>query len=308
MKQKNSFLPLLHPRYWLSWIGLAVMRLFSLLPLTVLWALGSVLGGLLYLLHGSRRSIVLRNIQGCFPHLDRAAQRRMARQHFYSLGQAALSAGIAWWASKRRLESLVRCRDRQHYDQALAQGRPVILLSAHFIGMEVGGLYLARERLMVDMYRHAKNELFDAVFRRGRLRFGGTLVERSEGLKPIIKLLRQGVVFYYLLDQDPGRHNTVFVPFFGVPAATLTALGRLARITNAIVVPCFSHQLPRGRGYEVIFRPALDNFPTGDDVADTLRMNQEIEQGVLEMPEQYFWVHKRFKTRPEGEADFYQRK
>lgn len=305
MEPKSSFLSLLHPRYWLSWVGLMLMRLLSLLPLPILWVLGSALGGLLYFLHASRRHIVLRNIEACFPHLDHAAQRNMARQHFQCVGQAALSTGIAWWGSRRRLERLVRCRDRYHYDQALAQGRPVILLSAHFVGMEVGGMYLSRERPMVDMYRRANNKLFDAVFKHGRVRFGGTVVERSEGLKPIIKLLRNGVVFIYLLDQDPGRHNTVFVPFFGVPAATLTALGRLTRITNAIVVPCFMRQLPRGRGYEVIFKPALDNFPTADDTTNALRMNQEIEKGVLEMPEQYFWVHKRFKTRPEGEEGFY---
>ncbi len=305
MRQKSNFLPLAHPRYWLSWVGLIVMRLLSLLPLPLLWILGSALGGLLYWLHGPRRHIVLRNIQGCFPHLDSRAQRRMARQHFYSLGQASLSAGIAWWGSRSRLERLVRCRDRHYFDQALAQGRPLILLCAHFVGMEIGGIYLARERLMVDMYRRANNKLFDEVFKRGRLRFGGTVVERSEGLKPVIKAIRQGAVFFYLLDQDPGRHNTVFVPFFGVQAATLTALGRLTRITDAIVVPCFTRQLPRGQGYEVIFKPVLDNFPTGDDTADALRMNQEIEKGVLDMPEQYFWVHKRFKTRPEGEGGFY---
>ena len=282
-----------------------VMRLLSLLPLPLLWILGSALGGLLYWLHGPRRHIVLRNIEGCFPHLDRPAQRRMARQHFYGVGQAALSAGIAWWGSRRRLEHLVRCRDRHYYDWALAQGRPVILLSAHFVGMEIGGMYLSRERPMVDMYRRAKNKLFDEVFKRGRVRFGGRVVERGEGLKPIIKAMRQGVVFIYLLDQDPGRHNTVFVPFLGVQAATLTALGRLTRITNAIVVPCFTRQLSYGRGYEVIFKPALDNFPTTNEVADATRMNWEIEQGVREMPEQYFWVHKRFKTRPLGEPDFY---
>jgi Kdo2-lipid IVA lauroyltransferase/acyltransferase len=305
MKENNSFLSLGHPRYWLSWVGLVVMRLISLLPLPLLWISGSALGGLLYFLHAPRRHIVIRNIESCFPHLDHRAQRRMARRHFYSLGQASLSSGIAWWGSKSRLERLVRCRDRHYYDQALALGRPVILLAAHFVAMEIGGLYLSRERPMVDMYRRVKNKLFDEVFKRGRVRFGGRVVERREGLKPIIKLLREGVVFIYLLDQDPGRHNTAFVPFLGVPAATLTALGRLTRITNAIVVPSFTRQLPRGQGYEVIFKPALDNFPTGDDVADAVRMNQEIEKGVLDMPEQYFWVHKRFKTRPEGEPDFY---
>ena len=305
MKQKNSFPPLVHPRYWLSWVGLALMRLVSLLPLPVLWIVGSALGGLMYFLHGPRRHIVLRNIEGCFPHLDRRAQRRMARRHFYGLGQAALGSGIAWWGSKKRLERLVHCRDRHYYDQALAQGRPVILLAAHFVAMEIGGMYLSRERPMVDMYRRVKNKLFDQVFKQGRVRFGGRVVERLEGLKPIIRLLKEGVVFIYLLDQDPGRHNTAFIPFLGVPAATLTALGRLARITNAIVVPSFTRQLAYGQGYEVIFKPALDHFPAGDDAADALRMNQEIEKGVLDMPEQYFWVHKRFKTRPLGEADFY---
>lgn len=305
MKEKNGFSSLLHPRYWLSWIGLGLMRLLSMLPLPVLWILGSALGGLLYALHATRRGIVLRNIAACFPQLEPAAQRRMARKHFYNLGQASFSAGIGWWASRRRLKRLVRTRDRHHYDQAISRGRPVILLTGHFVGLEIGGMYLSCERPLVDMYRRANNKLFDEVFKRGRVRFGGQVVERSEGLKPVIKAMREGVVFIYPLDQDPGRHNTVFVPFFGVPAATLTALARLARITDAVIVPCFMRQLPRGRGYEVIFKPVLDNFPTGDEVADATRMNQEIEKGVLQMPEQYFWVHKRFKTRPEGEGDFY---
>ncbi len=305
MPSKTDLRFLLHPRYWPSWMGLALLRLISFVPLPVLWLMGCVLGGVLYYLHGARRHVTMRNIEGCFPSLDRRARRRMARQHFRALGQASLAIGIAYWGSKRRLERLVRCVGREHYDQALAQGRPVILLVAHFIGIEIGGVYLSRERPMIDMYRRAKNQLFDEVLRRGRTRFGGRVVERLEGLKPVIKAMRQGAVFYYLPDQDPGRHNTVFVPFFGVPAATLTALGRLARITNALVVPCFTRQLSYGRGYEVVFKPALDNFPTADEIADATRMNWEIEQGVREMPEQYFWVHKRFKTRPQNAPAFY---
>ena len=305
MPPKTDFWPLLHPRYWLSWVGLALLRLVSLAPLPVLWLVGYVLGSGLYYLHGARRHITVRNIESCFPTLNRRAQRRMARQHFHALGQTALTIGIAYWGSTRRLERLVRCVGRGYYDEALAQGRPVILLAPHFTGIDIGGVYLSRERPMIDMYRRVKNQLFDEVLRRGRTRFGGHVVERLEGLRPIIKAVRQGVVFYYLPDQDPGRHNTVFVPFFGVPAATLTALGRLARITNALVVPCFTRQLPYGRGYEVTFKPALDNFPTTDAVTDAARMNREIEQTVREAPEQYFWVHKRFKTRPLGEPDFY---
>ena len=305
MPPKTDLWSLLHPRYWLSWVGLGLLRLLSFIPLPILWLLGGALGGGLYYLHAARRHIAVRNIESCFPDLDRHAHRRMARQHFRALGQASLTIGVAYWASKRRLERLVHSRGREHYDRALAQGRPVILLVAHFIGIEMGGIYLSRERPMIDMYRRTKNRLFDELLRNRRTRFGGQVVERLEGLKPIIKAMRQGVVFYYLPDQDPGRHNTMFIPFFGVPAATLTALGRLARITDAVVVPCFTRQLSYGRGYEVIFKPALDNFPTADEVADATRMNLEIEQAVREMPVQYFWVHKRFKTRPLGEADFY---
>ncbi len=305
MPPKTDFRPLRHPRYWPSWIGLALLRLVTFAPLPVLWLVGYVLGGGLYYLHGTRRHITVRNIESCFPALNRRAHRRMARQHFRALGQTILAMGIAYWGSTRRLECLVRCVGRGHYDEALAQGRPVILLAPHFTGIDIGGIYLSRERPIISMYRRVKNQLFDEVLRRRRTRYGGQVVERREGLKPIVKAMRQGMVFYYLPDQDPGRHNTVFVPFFGVPTATLTALGRLARITNALVVPCFTRQRSYGRGYEVTFKPALDNFPTADEVADTARMNREIEQGVREMPAQYFWVHKRFKTRPLGEPDFY---
>jgi KDO2-lipid IV(A) lauroyltransferase len=308
MKTDPASAALGHPRYWMSWFGLAMLRVISLMPLPLLWLLGGALGGALYYLHAPRRHIVLRNVGSCFPGIGQAAQRRMARRHFRGLGQAALSSGIAYWASRRRLERLFHCTGYEHYTRALAQQRPVILLTAHFFGVEMGGIFLSRAHPMADMYRRMKNRLYDEVFRRGRTRFGGMVVERQEGLKPVIRAMRQGVTFYYLPDQDPGRHNTAFIPFFGVPAATLTALGRLARVTNAIVVPCFTRQLPYGAGYEVMFKPALENFPTDDEIADATRMNRVIEDAVREMPEQYFWVHKRFKTRPEGEPDFYRGK
>ena len=308
MSERISFASFLHPRYWPSWAGLVLLRLVSLLPLPLLWLLGSALGAVLYWLHVPRRRIVMRNLESCFPGLDQVALRRMARRHFRGLGQVALSSGIAYWASRRRLERLFHCTGYEHYTGALAQGRQVILLCPHFLGVEMGGIFLSRIHPMADMYRRMKNGLYDEVFKRGRTRFGGLVVERQEGLKPVIRAMRQGVTFYYLPDQDPGRHNTAFIPFFGVAAATLTALGRLARVTNAVVVPCFTRQLPFGRGYEVMFKPALDNFPTQDEIADATRMNRVIETAVREMPEQYFWVHKRFKTRPPGEPDFYRRK
>ncbi|MHB8453292.1 MAG: lysophospholipid acyltransferase family protein [Acidiferrobacterales bacterium] len=299
--------PLLHPRYWPSWVGYVFLRAVAILPLPVIWVAGGVFGSIFYLLHAERRNVALVNIGLCFPELPDHARKSMARRHFREFVRAALAVPIAWWGSARRLERLVHCRDCHHFDDAIAEGRPIILLVPHFVGIEIGGMYLASagDPQFIDMYKRPKNPLFDYMIWKGRLRFGGTLVERFEGIKPVIRGLKQGMVFYYLPDQDPGSRGSVFVAFFGVPAATLTALGRLAAITNAVVIPCFTRQLPYGQGYEVIFRPPLDDFPTGDELVDARRMNEEIEAGVSAMPEQYFWVHKRFKTRPPGVPEYY---
>lgn len=299
----------LHPRYWLTWCGFGAVRLFSVLPLPLIWLIGGALGQLFYYLHAPRRRIVNRNIEKCFPELDRRARVRLAKQNFRATAQAMLDTGIAWWASKSRLRRLVQCSGSEHYEQALATGRPVILLAPHFIALDIGGLYLAteeRSRLMISMYKRPKNKLLHAFVARRRERFGDAkMIESRAGMKQVVRALKRGAIFYYLPDQNPGRKNTVFVPFFGIPTATLTALGRLARITNALVVPCVSRQLPRGRGYEVTFGPPLALSPSHDDTADAARMNEAIEQAVRETPAQYFWMHRRFRARPEGEPDFY---
>jgi KDO2-lipid IV(A) lauroyltransferase len=298
-------LALLHPRYWPSWIGLLCLRCASFLPLPILWLLGSGLGQILYHLHRERRTIVSVNIEKCFPHWPEKTRRRLTKQHFRALGQGLFDTTLAWWAPPKRLQRLVRFAGREHYDQALARGDKIILLVAHCVAVELGGIYLSHERPVVDMYKKAKNRLFDSAFYLTRTRFGARLVEQGEGLRPVIAAIKQGAVFYYLPDQDPGRHGTVFVPFFGVQTATLTALSRLAKLTGSKVLPCFTRQLAYGRGYEIIFQPPLTNFPSGDLTRDAERMNREIEGAVLATPAQYFWVHKRFKTRPAGEAGFY---
>ncbi len=299
-----------HPRYWPDWLALAFLRLTALLPLPLIWAAGALLGELLYRVLGARRHIALTNLRACFPQLAPAAQRQLARAHFRAFAQAALATPISWWGSEKRMKRLVRTPGKEHFDRALAANQPVILLVAHFVAIEVAGMVLAPDYVMIDMYKRPKNLFFDWLIRTRRTRFrtrrGGWLIERREGIKPVIRALRRGGSFFYLSDQDQGRDGAVFVPFFGVPAATLTALARLAQLTHAVVIPCFAKQLPWGKGYELIFQPPLDNFPGEDVVADTARMNRIIEDAVREMPEQYFWVHKRFKTRPPGEPAFYQ--
>ncbi len=295
------------PRYWPSWVGYAFLRTVALFPLPLVWALGGAIGELFYLLHAERRYITQVNLRLCFPELDDRTRSTIARRHFREFMRASLTVPIAWWGSVSRINRLVRCRNCHYLDDAMSAGRRIILLAPHFVGMEIGGIYLASSRhsRFANLYKRPKNPLLDYLISQRRRRFGGVLIERMEGLRPAIRSIKRGLVFYYLPDQDQGSHGAVFAPFFGVPAATLTSLGRLAAITSAIVIPCFTRQLPYGRGYEVIFRPPLDNFPSGDETADARRMNQEIEAGVREMAEQYFWVHRRFKTRPPCSPQLY---
>ncbi len=295
----------LRPQYWGVWLALALLRLLALLPQRLRMALGAGLGELFYRLARRQRRTAERNLALCFPRLSERARRALLRQHFRLSGAAALSVGLMWWAPVTRLRRLVHVRGREHYDAALAAGRPIILLAPHFVGLEVGGVYLAHERPIVSMYKRSRDPLFDWFMRRGRLRFGGTLIERDAHLKSLVRLVRSGVPFYYLPDQNPGGASHVFAPFFGVPTATVTALARLARLAEAVVIPCFTRLLPGGRGYEIVFRPPLADFPCGDEATDAARMNAAIEDGVREMPEQYLWTYKRFKDRPAGAAPRY---
>ena len=293
-----------HPRYWPSWVGLALLRLCSLLPLPLLWLMGSVIGQALYHLHRTRRAIVLTNVALCFPALSLKAQQRLARRHFRALGQGLFDVTLAWWASRRRLQRLVRVRGRENYDAALASKRNVVLLAGHFMALEVGGMYLSFERPLATMYKKSKNPVFERVLQRARTRFNAQIIEQDEGLKPVIQAIKKVGLFYYLPDQDFGAKRSVFAPFFGVAAATVPLLQRLANRAQAVVVPCFTRQLPYGQGYEIVFLPPLRECIPGD-VQDARQLNGEIEKGVRLMPEQYFWVHKRFKTRPLGEASLY---
>lgn len=294
-----------HPRFWPTWIALAIVRLTSLLPLPLIWLLGSGAGWLVYALHASRRRITRRNIERCFPELSVRAQRSLVRAHFCALGQALLDNGIAWWGSARRLRRLVRITGREHLEAALHAHRNVILFAPHFMGLELAGVRLSLEGPLVTVFRHPDNELMQVIMWRGRARFGLKLIEHNKPFLSLVRAVKSGTPLYYLPDQDAGRRRAVFAPFFGIQASTFKAMAELARLTDAVVIPCIARQLPRGRGHEIVLMPALENYPIGDDVADAARTNAVIEAAARRWPEQYFWVHKRFKTRPQGEPDFY---
>lgn len=281
------------------------MRAINLLPLPIMWVCGGLVGEFLYYAHRNRRRVAHVNVRKCFPDLTARDRRRLVKRHFRVFGQTLLDMGIAWWASPARLKRLVRFVGREHYDRALASGKNVILLVPHFIGLELGVVRLSQERPMCAVFRPVDNEVMRLMMEKGRTRFGLTLVEYNKPLITLVRKVQSGLPLYYLPDQDARKRNPAFVPFFGIPTATLTALGRLATLTGAVVIPCFCIQLPRGAGYEIIFKSPLERFPTDNPTSDAARMNLEIEQGVREMPEQYFWMHKRFKTRPPGEPSFY---
>jgi KDO2-lipid IV(A) lauroyltransferase len=285
--------------------ALFLLWLLHFLPLPVLAPLGRGLGLLIYALVHERRKVALTNLRLCFPAWSETERRRLARRHFQAFGRSFLEHGILWWGSKKRLQRLIRIEGLEHW-QAVAD-RPVIWLAPHFVGLDMGGARIITEWRGISIYSRQKDPLIDRVLLRGRTRFvTPVLFSRQDGIRPVIRAMRSGLPFYYLPDMDFGSRDSIFVPFFGVPAATVTALPRIARLAGAVVVPAVTRQLPGGQGYVLRFYPAWSDFPTEDVQADTRRMNEFIEQRVREMPEQYFWLHKRFKTRPPGEPRFYE--
>ncbi len=292
------------PRFWPAWLTVGALRALHCLPLAVLVSLGAGFGDLMYRAYASRRQIALINLELCFPDWTPARRHAVARDSFRLVGQSAFTVGMNWWASRAQLERRIAEINRNHYDAALAGGDNIILLAPHFVALELGGLYLSRERPMVSMYQRTKNPVIDRVVRRGRSRFGGQMVERKADMRDLVRMIRAGRPFYYLPDQDAGRKG-VFVPFFGVQCSTFPALSRFAALGRARVIPCYTRQLAKPVRWEIIYDAPLTGFPTGDLVADTAHMNRVIEAAVARMPEQYFWVHKRFKTRPPGEPDLY---
>ena len=300
--QHRSLSSFLGPRYWPTWLGLGFLRLLSFLPLPVVAAFGQGVGLLFFTIGGARRRIAAKNISACFPELSVREVASINRRHYQMAGQALFATPMNWWISKARYNRLVTVHGRDDYDAALNAGRNIILLAPHFAAIEIPGHMLVQERPMLTMYQYAKNGLVDEIVRRGRTRFGGVLVERKAPMGSLIRAIRKGHPFYYLPDQDAGKKG-VFVPFFHQLASTYSVLGKFAKMTDAVVIPCRTCIRPWGRGYDVYLESALENFPTGDEIKDTTRMNQEVANLIRPNPEQYFWVHKRFKTRPPEECD-----
>jgi Kdo2-lipid IVA lauroyltransferase/acyltransferase len=298
-------LKLLAPRHWLTWLGVGAWFLFSQLPYRLQYFSAQLLSPLL--LNNKKRIHWARtNIRLCFPHLSEAEREKLLKDNIFSTCMAAFETGIAWFWPKWRLRKLFTIYGLEHIRQVQDQGQGALLLSLHFTHLDIGSAMLGVYVNYDGMYTPHKNPVFDYMqkIRREGYCKGGVAFSR-EDVRTMISQLRKGRFIWYAPDRDLGRKVSVFVPFFGIPAATVTATAQFARLGRARIIPFTQHRLPNGKGYELVIHPPFDNYPTEDAIADTLRVNQFIEQEILKQPEQYLWVQPRFRTRPEGEKSVY---
>lgn len=269
--------------------------------------LGRLLGRLSVGLAARRREIARTNLALCFPDRTTEERERILRAHFESLGIGLFETAMAWWASDRHLRGLVRYDGLEHLQTAMASGRGILLLTGHFTCLELGARFMTWHLPFHAMYRPHKNALYEAVMRRCRERQSQRPVLPRDDVRGTVRALRRGGAVWYAPDQNYGGTDTVFVPFFGVPASTITATARLATMGHALVLPYWPRRRDDGSGYEIVIEPPLDNFPGPDPTEDARRINALVERRVRCCPEQYLWVHRRFKTRPPGEASPYPR-
>ncbi len=294
----------LAPRHWPTWLGLGLLRLTSLLPYRILIKAGEILGSLIYHLASQRRHIVDTNLRLCFPELSKSERDRLSRRNFQHTALALLETPYSWWRKPEELERLVQIEGMEHMQKALAEGRGAIMMGAHFTSMLMCGRLLAMHLPFHILVKPAKNPLYEALMRHYRERdYAGVI--NADDLRGMVRALKRGEIVWYSPDQDLGAQRSVFAPFMDVSTATITATARLAKMSGAPIVPINFERLPDTRGYRMLLLPPMEGFPSGDDVADATRINQFIEAHVREVPEQYLWAHRRFKTRPPGEPGVY---
>lgn len=288
-------------------LSFAILWLIRLLPMSIIGMIASAMGNIAYSLATERRNVGLTNLSICLPELSEAERKRLLRKHFGYMMRMVLEYGVAWWSSAERIKNLVEIKNLHYVTELREQGQDIILFYPHFVGFEMCVFALNQFIPLVSVYSHQKNEILDAQIYAGRQRYNNAyIVSRQESLRSIIKAMRNGnVPFLYLPDQDFGPKDSIFVDFFGMKAATITGMSRISKLAKAKVVPAIARRV--GNRFELEFYPAWENYPTEDIETDTRRMNAFLEERIREIPEQYFWLHKRFKTRPEGMPKIYKK-
>lgn len=296
----------LSPKYWLLWFTVGLLRLSVFLPLTITHSFGTILGKLFYYLAPSRRHAAQVNIKQAFPHYTQKEINALNKKSFKSLGISFFEMGAAWFASDNTLKKRCQIEGIEHLNKAIADNKPIILLTGHFTTLEIGSRLIS---FYCDnfsgVYKKARNPLFNKIMVRGRSKYcKGGLVE-NKNVRAIIRGLKAGNPTWFAPDQDFKRQDIVFTPFLGGTASTLTATARFSKIANAVVIPFYPVRIKNNGGFKLIIKPALTNFPTDDIEIDSARVNKTIEEMVYKHPEQYLWLHKRFKNQPNGYSNIY---
>ncbi|MFN2332475.1 MAG: LpxL/LpxP family Kdo(2)-lipid IV(A) lauroyl/palmitoleoyl acyltransferase [Halomonas sp.] len=293
-----------HPRYWPVWIGIAGMYVAAWLPWRLKLWVGKRVGLAAWRFARRRRHITETNIRLCFPERDDAQQARLVRETFIANGIGIMETATGWCRDPEHLRHRVTFRGREHMDRLRAEGKGSLILGIHFSTLDLGGALHSLFFPADAVYRPHNNPLFDRFIDRSRRHSFGQTIDRYD-LRGVVRRVKAGHGVWYSPDQDFGREASVFAPFFGIPAATVKMTSRIARMTGAPVIPFMFHRNPDNRTYTLEYLPPLENFPSGDDLADASQVNAVIEAAIRKHPEQYLWLHRRFKTRPEGEPGFY---
>ena len=296
---------LLAPRHWPAWIGVGIIWLIARLPYRGLIRLGNALGAIVERVRSPRRKVAATNIALCFPELSVDEQKALVDANLHDIGLMMMEFALGWMGSDEAIKRVPITLDGlEHLQAARQQGKGVLLVGGHFSHLELCARLVSQHLRIAGMYRQMDSAVFEYAVLRSRLGYADAMFDKDD-IRGTVKYLRQGGTLWYAPDQDMRSKDNVFVPFFGVTAATITATHHLARLSKAVVIPFFHRRLTDGRGYALRLGAPLDDFPSEDAEADTARINGCIEAMVREAPEQYLWVHKRFKTRPPGAPPIY---
>ena len=298
MKKENFY----HPKFFPTWILVGIMKIGAKIPFKIQVVIGKIIGKILYLLLKDIKRTAYLNVSACFPSKNKTQVENLIKQHFEAIGISIFETANAYFGDSNKISNLLTIKDERYFTDAKNSGKSVILLAAHFMPLMLGSRALLLKHNIANIYRPQNNRLFDKVMHDGFVNNGAVMI-KTKDTRSMLKAIKNNLPIWYAPDQDLGEQNSVFAPFFNIQAATVAATARLAKDKNTVVIPYFF--IRSNDGYIMSFDAPIKNYPDQDEVQSATITNKILERQILQAPEQYLWIHKRFKTRPNGEESFY---